>query len=171
MVHVENEYDIMQLIKIKEDFATLKLVIFGGTGAPLVADELAKEKIPVILTANRGAPDTFEKRNALPGPPLSRSPAAVLSAAGVKYGLAIQGEGDSHIHNLPIEAAWAAKYAGLSTKQALDLVSTNIEEILGLAAKKDFVVFEGNPLEFGASVVLSIDGEDASISTCWPESN
>jgi hypothetical protein len=125
------------------------------------------------LTANRGAPDTFEKSNSLPGPPLSKSPAAVLAAAGVKFGLALTGEGDSHIHNLPIEASWAAKYAGLSNKNAVDLVSTNIEEILGLDVKKenrDFVVFEGNPLEFGASVVLAFDGDDGSLSMCWPES-
>jgi imidazolonepropionase-like amidohydrolase len=174
VVYVENEYDIQQLIKIKEDFPSLNLVIFGGSGAPLVADEIAKAKIPVILTANRGAPDTFEKRNTLPGPPLSKSPAAVLAAAGVKFGLAIAGEGDSHIHNIPIEAAWAAKYAGLSSKQAVDLVSRNIEEILGLDVRKenrDFVIFEGNPLEFGASVVIAIDAEDESVSMCWPESN
>lgn len=92
----------------------------------------------------------------------------------MKFGLAIAGaiEGDSHIHNVPLEAAWAAKYAGLSSKQALDLVSRNIEEILKLdvEGKRDFVVFEGNPLEFGASVVLAFDGEDGVVSMCWPES-
>jgi hypothetical protein len=124
------------------------------------------------LTANRGAPDTFEKRNSLVGPPLSKSPAAVLAAAGVKFGLAITGEGDSHIHNIPIEASWAAKYAGLSSKQAVYLVSKNIEEILDLDTKesRDFVIFEGNPLEFGASVVLAFEGDDGSVSMCWPES-
>jgi hypothetical protein len=82
--------------------------------------------------------------------------------------------GDSHIHNIPIEASWAAKFAGLSSKKAIDLVSTNIEEILSLktkSRKRDFVVYEGNPLEFGASVVLSFDGEEGTVSTCWPESN
>lgn len=80
--------------------------------------------------------------------------------------------GDSHIHNIPIEAAWAAKFAGLSSKEAVDLVSRNIEKILKLDVKeetRDFVVYEGNPLEFGASVVLSIDGDDGTLATCWPE--
>ena len=103
----------------------------------------------------------------------------------MKFGLAIEGmitspiykahankeTGDSHIHNLPLEAGWAAKYAGLSQKQALDLVSTNIEDILRLEKSKDFVVYEGNPLDFGASVVLAVDGDDATVSMCWPESN
>ena len=82
----------------------------GGSGAPLVsdtsiskwaemlttyevADELAAAKIPVILTANRGAPDGWEKRNLLVGPPLTKSAAAVLTDAGVAFGLAISGEG------------------------------------------------------------------------------
>lgn len=54
------------------------------------------------------------------------------------------------------------------------MVSKNVEEILGLEAeegKKDFVVWEGNPLEFGASVVLAVDGVEGLVSMCWPESN
>ncbi|KAF8851484.1 hypothetical protein BDZ45DRAFT_808264 [Acephala macrosclerotiorum] len=172
VVHAENEFDIQQLIKIKQETPALDLVLFGGGGAHLVADELAAANISVILTANRGAPDTFEKINTLPGPPLSKMPAEILSDAGVTFGLAIEGESDSHIHNIPIEAAWAAKYAGLSSKQAVDLVSRNIEKILSLDVKeesRDFVIYEGNPFEFGASVVLSIDGDDGVVATCWPE--
>jgi imidazolonepropionase-like amidohydrolase len=82
--------------------------------------------------------------------------------------------GDSHIHSLPLEASWAAKYAGLSSKEAVNLVSRNIEQILGLDVKeesRDFVVFEGDPLQFGASVVVAFDGQDGSVSLCWPECN
>lgn len=57
-----------------------------------VAKELAEAKIPLILTANRGAPDSWETINALPGPPLSKSAATVLAEAGVLFGLAIPGE-------------------------------------------------------------------------------
>ncbi|KAN0106170.1 carbohydrate esterase family 9 protein-like protein [Hyaloscypha variabilis] len=174
VVHVQNEYDITQLIKIKQDFPVINLIILGGAGAPLVANELAAAKIPVILTANRDAQDTWEKRNSLPGPPLSKSPAAILAEAGVLFGLAIPGEGDPHLHNLPLEASWAAKYAGLSSKDAINLVSRNIEQILGLDVKeetRDFVVFEGDPLQFGASVVLAFDGQQGDVSLCWPESN
>ena len=167
-----------------------------------VANELATAKIPIILTANRDAQDTFEKRNSLPGPPLSKSPAAILAEAGVFFGIAIAGEGrpfvllphevpnpcigpgsfssanvesgDPHLHNLPLEASWAAKYAGLSSKEAVNLVSRNIEQILGLDIKeetRDFVVFEGDPLQFGASVVFAFDGQQGDLSLCWPESN
>ena len=70
-----------------------------------------------------------------------------------------------------MEASWAAKYAGLSEREAVNLVSKNIEEILGLEIKeeRDIVVFEGNPLELGASVVITIDGTDKSVMDFWPE--
>jgi hypothetical protein len=77
-----------------------------------------------------------------------------------------------YIHNLPIEASWAAKYAGLSERAAVDLVSRNTEEILGIEVKeeeRDIVVFESNPLEFGASVVVSIDGSNMSVMEFRPE--
>lgn len=77
--------------------------------------------------------------------------------------------GDSKIHNLPLLASWAAKYAGLSETAAIDLVSRNVEKILRLDETRDFVVYEGNPLEFGASVVLTIDGDDKRVVNCWPE--
>lgn len=56
----------------------------------------------------------------------------------------------------------------------MNLVSRNVEEILGLnveETKRDFVIWEGNPLEFGASVVLGVDGgEQGVVNLCWPES-
>jgi hypothetical protein len=52
------------------------------------------------------------------------------------------------------------------------LVSRNIEKIMGIEIEedsRDIVVFEGNPLEYGASVVLSLDGDDKSVMDCWPD--
>ncbi|KAF2173470.1 hypothetical protein M409DRAFT_48443 [Zasmidium cellare ATCC 36951] len=175
VIHAVNTDIIRQIIWLKRDFPNANLVIFGGHGAPLVAEELAQADISVILTANRGVPDTWEKRDALSGPPLTRSPASVLAEAGVKFGLAIQG--DSHIHNLASEAGWAARYAGLGEADAIALVSTNIEEILRLKSTKlkpsshalgDFVVWEGNPLRGEGSVVLSVH-EDGGVGACWPD--
>lgn len=36
--------------------------------------------------------------------------------------------------------------------------------------KREFVIWEGNPMEFGGSVVLSFDSEAGMVGTCWPES-
>ncbi|EPE36915.1 Composite of metallo-dependent hydrolase [Glarea lozoyensis ATCC 20868] len=168
VVHANDEYDISQLISLKHAFNTTNLILHGGASAHLVATHLAAASIPVLLSHPRPAPDSFSKRSALPGPPLSQSPVRVLTAAGVKVGLASAGENDSHIHNLMVEASWAGKLAGLSRGEAVGLVAGNVEGILGLN-KAGVVVWEGDPLEFGADVVVSFEG--GGVGSCWPVSN
>lgn len=50
------------------------------------------------------------------------------------------------------------------------LVSSNLEEILGLEKSGDVVVYEGDPLRFGASVVLGVDLDTKGVVECWPVS-
>jgi hypothetical protein len=79
---------------------------------------------------------------------------------------------DYRIHDLGPEAGWAAKYAHLSQEETVRLVTSNVESILGLEKSKDLVVFEGTPLSYGASVVLSFHADAATgkleVSTCFP---
>ncbi|CAG8947989.1 unnamed protein product [Penicillium salamii] len=170
VVYAVNEDDIAQLILVKREFRSVNLILHGGHGAPFVAKHLAEEGIPVILTGNRGAPDSWEKKNILTGPPLTESPAKILSDAGVLLGLGVKS--DSKIHGLAQEAWWAGKYAGLTDKQTIALVSTNIDLILGGAAAKksigDFVVWEGDPLRGEGSVVASFQ-DDGKVLDCWPD--
>jgi hypothetical protein len=86
--------------------------------------------------------------------------------------LALGSPGDAELFSLPLEASWAGKHAGLSWQAALALVSENLERILGLPKSRDVVVWEGNPMEFGASVVLVLgeEGEVKGAAGCWPES-
>lgn len=80
--------------------------------------------------------------------------------------------GDSRIHDLALDASWAAKYAGLSEHEAIRLVTKNVEDILGLQPSKDIVVWENNPLQWGGSVVLSFEqteGGTVEVAACWPD--
>ncbi|KAF7556433.1 hypothetical protein G7Z17_g1401 [Cylindrodendrum hubeiense] len=168
-----------ELILVKRDFPSINLIIYGGHGAPFIAKPLADAGIPVILTGNRGGPTSWEKKNALVGPPQTEPPAKILLEAGVLLGLAVAS--DSKVHGLAQEGRWAGKYAGLSDKQAIALVSTNIDAILGTSTtldahqgvsgqhyKGDFVVWEGDPLRGEGSVVLAIQ-DDGKIADCWPD--
>lgn len=80
--------------------------------------------------------------------------------------------GDSRLHDLAVEASWAAKYAGLSEREAVQLVSKNVEVILGLKPSKDVVFWEGNPLHFGSPVLAFQEGPGGGgkleLSSCWP---
>ncbi|KAL0932710.1 carbohydrate esterase family 9 protein (amidohydrolase) [Colletotrichum truncatum] len=183
VIYTVNEDDISQIILLKREFPSVNFVIYGGHAAPLVARELAEAKIPVILTGNRGAPDKWEKKSVFAGPPLSPSPVQVLIDAGVLVAVAVRG--DSKVHGLAQEAELAAKFAGLSEKEAIKLVSTNFDKILGLANDKepgygarerpieknytgDFVVWNGNPLRGEGSVVVTVQ-DDGKVGDCWPD--
>jgi hypothetical protein len=58
-----------------------------------VAAELGKYEIPVILTHNRGGPEQFQYRDALVGPPLTKSAPSILADANVTFAIAIDDPG------------------------------------------------------------------------------
>ncbi|KAK2031860.1 hypothetical protein LX32DRAFT_712463 [Colletotrichum zoysiae] len=175
VVNANNHWDIQQIINIQKDFPDVNMVIQGGSEAPLVAAELAESQIPLILTETRPAPTSFRHRDAVVGPPLTPSVARVLSEAGVYFAVAIVSSlmpADFRIHDLALEAGWAAKYAGLGNKEAVRLVTSNVEDILGLPRSGDIVVWEDSPLEFGGTVALSFEtGKDGGleVAACWPQ--
>ena len=89
VVHAVNKYDIMQIIKLKQEHSKANIVLIGGHEAYAVAKELAEAEIPIILTGNRGAPSSFEEKEVLTGPPLTRSVASVLVENNVTFAIAL----------------------------------------------------------------------------------
>ena len=79
---------------------------------------------------------------------------------------------DFRLNSLGPEAGWIGKYAGLNEKEQIALVTTNIEEILGLKKSEDLVIFEGSPLRYGATVVMALHGGEngkLEVATCYPD--
>ncbi|PWY74474.1 hypothetical protein BO94DRAFT_524310 [Aspergillus sclerotioniger CBS 115572] len=170
VAHVKSHHDMLQLVQVKRDIPSVNMVLFGAAEASLVAEQLAKANISLIYTAVQPNPQTWEGKDVPVGPPLTASPIEALVSAGVKFGIAQSALGDSNIHNLVIDAGFARKVAGLSELDAVNLVSKNIEEILNLdVEKRDFVLYEGNPLEWGARVVFTVDGANEKVVECWPD--
>ena len=178
IAHVLNHHDMLHLIKMKRDFPSIDLIFYGASEAPLVAEQIAEADIPVIFTSLYSMPDSWETKDVLVGPPLTVSPVKVLHDAGVRFALAQHHFSDSEVHLLGIDAGFARKTAGLTEQEAVDLVSRNVNEILhlgdvsgsGRKMSGDYVIYEGNPLEWGASVVLTVDGETGKVVECWPDS-
>ncbi len=80
---------------------------------------------------------------------------------------------DYKLHGLLPDAGWTAKYAGLSEDETVKLVSSNLEDILQLKKKsKDVVLFEGDPLQYGATVALSFAADEETgrleLAGCYP---
>lgn len=158
VVEVTSADQIAALVRLKRESARkLRLTLFAGEEAWLLADELAAEDIGVIVANPRPFPAFWDSRRILPGPPLSNlTLPAYLAARGVTVGLGIHEECDARLTRF--EAAWAYTAAPgvFSKQQAVDLVSGNLERLLGLDEKKaadtGFVAYEGDFFSFEGRV-------------------
>ncbi|KAI5863757.1 amidohydrolase [Durotheca rogersii] len=156
----------------------ISLVIIGGAESPLLAAELAAAGVGVVLSPLLSYGTSWDQQRALTGAPLTNGTAVDrLVAAGV--GVAIGAEEDWVVRDIGLLAGIAHRNSGgaISEADALDLVSANVYAILGLKepdaagsgegslAPREFVVFEGSPLEVGARVraVGSGVGEEATL--------
>lgn len=163
VVATHNADVISALVRLKRDVAPkLKLTILGGHESWLVASDLAKEDIGVIISPARTMPAGWDQRRNLPGPPLSNMTLpAFLASEGVKVGLGIQEECDARLTRYNMAWAYASSPHIFSRQKALDLVSTNLEDLLGLndnskglQDKQDlgWVAYEGDMFELHSRV-------------------
>lgn len=126
----------------------MKPVIAGGTEAWVVADELAREKVPVLLDALENLPYTFDSIGA------RLDNAALLHRAGVR--IAFTTFNDSHNARKIRQLAGNAVAHGLPKDAALAALTVQPAEIFGLASERgriargqvaDVVLWSGDPLE------------------------
>lgn len=158
-IATHNKDAIAHLLKMKSeiaDVAPIKLVIIGGIESYLLAKELAAAKVPVILAPWRCQPESWESRHCLPGPPIAEKTSfQILVEHDVEVALAAWDDG--LITTLYWEAGWAAKGTHLEEREVVGLISTGVEKILGIEwddkTAGGHVLFEGNPLDFGANII------------------
>ncbi|OIW26900.1 carbohydrate esterase family 9 protein [Coniochaeta ligniaria NRRL 30616] len=166
VVHTNNKDVIAHMISLKRQTGA-HIIIMGGQEAHLVAAELAASDVPVITAPFWGCePLFFDSRHCLPGPPLvERLGPQVLLDAGVKVAIGNWDDTNNHVRSSPWEAGWLAGPGNRSL--ALDLVSRNLEEMLGLPSTRDVVIYEGDPFEFGARVAVMF--EEGRVQSCYPD--
>jgi imidazolonepropionase-like amidohydrolase len=103
----------------------IKLVIYGGYDAPLVAGLLQAHDVPVLVSAVQRLPrrrsDPYDAPFTVP---------ARLAAAGVRFAIA-NGGGSWNERNLPYQAATAQAF-GLSADEALKSITLYPARILGV---------------------------------------
>jgi imidazolonepropionase-like amidohydrolase len=137
---------------------SLQLVIVGGYDAPLAADLLRKNDVPVIVSSVHRLPT---RRNEPYDAPYTLP--ARLRDAGVRFAIAAGG-GSWAERNLPYQAATAAAY-GLGREAALRAITLDAAAILGvddrvgsLAPGKDatIILTTGDPLD-----------EESQVKSAW----
>lgn len=128
----------------------------GGAEAHLIAKEIAKANIAVILNPPRQKPDQWDGRRVLDGLPLTQQSAlVVLEEAGVLVAIGVPEEWQ--IRHLLWEAAWQATNAGgkITRKQAVDWISRNFAKMFNveISLDADFIAYK---VSFCVLSILSI---------------
>ncbi|MCL1143879.1 amidohydrolase family protein [Shewanella gaetbuli] len=161
VVAVERASDILIVLKLKQQY-DLNVVLVGAADAVLVADEIAKAEVPVIIDAMRNLPENFDSlHNHLTN-------AAKLDAAGVK--VILSSLGDSHnVYSLRYSAGTAVAN-GMDYNAALEAMTVNVAETFNINSGQiakgkvaDIVIWSGDPFEYSSQVLtMFINGEQQS---------
>jgi len=169
LVHVERASDILQVIGLKREFPSLKLVLVGVSEGWTVADRIAAAGIPVIASAVNDLPASFEQLAA------TQSNVGRMGAAGVKVSIGMINDNDTR--NLFAQRQYAGNLValrnvpgatGVSWGEALAMITSRPAQAIGMGReigsllpgrRADVVIWSGDPLE-GASAAeaVFIDG-------------
>lgn len=145
-VEAHRASDIQAALRIAREYG-LKLVIVGGTEAWMVADDLARAHVPVLVKVLNNLPESFEALGA------TYENAARLRRAGVQ--VAITSGETFKAYNIRQEAGNAVAY-GLPWEEAFRAITLAPAQIWGVADRygsleagkvADVVVWSGDPLE------------------------
>jgi imidazolonepropionase-like amidohydrolase len=157
---VHREDDILTALRIGKEFG-LKVILDGATEGYLVAGEIAKANVPVIVSPTMIRASSFETRNA------TLENAALLADAHVKIAIQSGFEGYVPKTRLALFEASVAAANGLGLERALAAVTVDAARILGVADRvgsleegkdADLVLFNGDPFEYVTRVEAVVSG-------------
>ncbi|WP_406827839.1 amidohydrolase family protein [Microbulbifer sp. ARAS458-1] len=164
LVGADRASDILQLLTLADTYQ-IRPIIIGAAEGWMVADQLAKARVPVVVDVLGNTPDAFEKLGA------RMDNAALLHKAGVTVAISGPGYAGSHNSYLSRQAAGNAVAYGLPFEEGVRSVTANVAEIFGIdggvlapGGAAELVVWSGDPLEVTsfAELVL-IDGKPQSL--------
>ncbi|MGQ0741651.1 MAG: amidohydrolase family protein [Alphaproteobacteria bacterium] len=146
---VNRASDIRQLIAYASQ-QNLRVVIAGGSEAWMVAGDLARAQVPVLVDAYSNLPANFANIGA------TLANAARLDRAGVKVAFVPPSDEPSHNARRVSQIAGNAVANGMDYQHALAAITRNPAEIWGIAdvygtleagKDADVVLWDGDPLE------------------------
>jgi imidazolonepropionase-like amidohydrolase len=149
VIKVNRASDIEAALRLAHDFK-LKLIVSGGAEAWMVADQLAKAQVPVLLNPLEDLPAHFETLGS------TLENAARLQMAGVLIAFAT---GDTHNARNVTQAAGNAVANGLPWLDALKALMLNPARVYGMdkdlgtleqGKLADVVVWSADPLELSS---------------------
>jgi len=175
-VHVERASDILNVIALKREFPSLRLVLVGVTEGWTVADRIARAGVPVIASPVNDLPASFEQLAA------TQSNVGRMRSAGVKVAIGIIDDSDTR--NVFAQRQYAGNLvalqripgaSGVSWGEALAMITSRPAEVLGLGReigslapgrRADVVIWSGDPLQVTSNAdAVFIDGVQQPLDT------
>jgi imidazolonepropionase-like amidohydrolase len=176
LVHAERARDILNVLDLKNEFPSLKIVLVGATEGWTVADRIARAGVPVIASAVNDLPASFEQIAA------TQSNVGRMRAAGVKVSIGMIDDSDTR--NIFLERQYAGNLvalqrvpgaSGVSWGEALAMITSKPADAIGLGdeigslapgRRADVVIWSGDPLEgSSAAEQVFIDGVRQPLET------
>jgi imidazolonepropionase-like amidohydrolase len=176
LVHAERASDILQVIALRREFPSLKLVLVGASEGWTVAERIASSGIPVIASAVNDLPAAFEQLAA------TQSNVGRMRAAGVRVAIGMIDDNDTRF--LFNQRQYAGNLValqklpgatGVSWGEALAMITSRPAEAIGMAGeigslaagrRADLVIWSGDPLEgSSAAEQVFIDGVRQPLET------
>jgi len=151
VVKASKKSDLLQVIRLKEKYPGIKMVIYGGFEAWRVADKLAAADIDVMLDTQANLP-SFESLGA------TQQNVVRLEKAGVGTAI-IPSDSDANVR-LIVQSAGNAVANGMSWEGAMASLTTTPAQMFGIADSygkiekgmdADVVIWNGDPLEVMSS--------------------
>jgi imidazolonepropionase-like amidohydrolase len=159
--------DILAALELVDEFG-IRIILEGGLEAWIVAQEIAKRDVSLIITPR----DRQEPRKDISGPSGSTmANAAILKKAGVRFAIVPQGPyfglggmAGRDLMALPMEAAFAVS-GGLDEQTALEAITLTAAQILGVADRvgslqvgkdADIIILDGHPFHYRSFVELTL---------------
>ena len=175
-VHVERASDILNVIALKREFPSLRLVLVGVTEGWTVADRIARAGVPVIASPVNDLPASFEQLAA------TQSNVGRMRSAGVKVAIGIIDDSDTR--NVFAQRQYAGNLvalqripgaSGVSWGEALAMITSRPAEAIDMGGdfgslapgrRGDVVIWSGDPLEgSSAAEQVFIDGVRQPLDT------
>ena len=176
LVHAERASDILQVLALRREFPSLKIVLVGASEGWTVADRIARAGVPVIASAVNNLPASFEQLAA------TQSNVGRMRAAGVDVAIGMIDDNDTR--NIFVQRQYAGNLvalqrvpgaAGVSWGEALAMITSKPAQTVGLGGeigsltagrRADVVIWSGDPLE-GSSFAeqVYIDGVRQPLET------
>ncbi len=166
VVNVNKATDILNVLKFA-DSQDIDLVLWEALEAHMVADEIAKAGVAVVLDPLNNIPGSFDSLNA------TYENVSRLHAAGVKMAFYYAQGAGPHNAYLAVQSAGNSVAMGVDYEEAIKAVTSNPADIFGLidvgyleaGYDADLVIWNDDPLELMSLVeTVLIDGENQDLS-------